>query len=704
MNDQQMATQVDDADFSVQKSIEMPREISWLSFNHRVLQEAEDKSNPLIERMRFLGIFSSNMDEFFRVRVADVRRQMLLTNYTDSIDQSEHLLSEIHSKINQLGKRFDQIYKVLRKDLLKKNIEVLPNTDSMSESQIIWLKNYYRTNIRPFLSPIIAHEEMDLQLSLNDNDFYLAVSMNTGTKTTQAVVEVPTSDTGRFVVLPKEKNQGRLRQILLLEDAIKFSLDDIFKTAFEYESITAHSFKMTRDAELNLSDEIDESLLDKMSSGIHKRLTAEPVRLVYDKEMPEDMVKFLKRRLHFTSFDSFIPSGATRNFRDFIGMPNVGLASLEFTSLASVPSSSFDSYDSAFEAISAKDILLYYPYHSFDYFTEWLRQASFDPKVTAIYINLYRVAKNSKVIGALADATRNGKKVSVVVELHARFDEKNNVDLARQLQTLGARVEFGIPSLKVHSKLCVIERKEKGRIKRYAHTGTGNFHEKNARIYTDYSLFTDHPKITREVMEVFEFIKYSYRQPKLKHLILSPVNSRQRINQLIDHEIALAEAGRKAGFKIKVNNLVDAQINEKLCAAAEAGVEIKLIVRGMCTLKTHTPQQQKNIQITSIIDRFLEHARVMIFGNDGDPKVFITSADLMTRNIDFRVEVGIPIYDVDLKQQIIDVFDIQLKDNVKARVVDNEQKNAYVKRRSGRNIRSQISIHNYLMKVNSLPQ
>lgn len=652
---------------------------------------------PLIERMRFLGIFSSNMDEFFRVRVADVRRQMLLNNDDAPDTNNEALLAEIQDKVNKLNKRFDKIYKRVKKALSEKNIDLLSSHEQMTEQQKEWLDQYFLQHIRPFISPIIAHDSLDLEASLNDDDFYLAVGMTRGSKTTYAVVEVPTKDTDRFILLPLE-NKEHHKQFLLLEDAIVYALNDIFKVAFEYDSVHAYSFKLTRDAELDLSNEIDESLLAKMSSGLKKRLSAEPVRLVYDEQMPEGMVRFLKHRLHFTSYDSLIPSGAIRNFKDFIGMPNVGTSSLEFKSLPTIPSSGFDKHSSAFEAIAERDILLYYPYHAFDYFTEWLRQASFDPKVTEICINIYRVANNSKVLGALTDAARNGKKVTVVVELHARFDEQNNVKVSRELQTRGIQVEFGIPSLKIHSKLCLITRKEGRHLKRYAHIGTGNFHERNARIYTDYSLFTAHDGITSEVAQVFQFIKYSYRHPKLQHLILSPINSRSRFNELIDNEITLARAGKPASMKIKVNNLVDKQLSEKLCEAAEAGVEIQMIVRGMVNMSPGIKGSSANIKFTSIVDRFLEHARVLVFGNDGDPKVFITSGDWMSRNIDRRVEVGTPIYDETLKQQIIDVLNIQLSDNTKARIIDSKQSNHYVERHAGKKVRSQIEIHNYLLE------
>ena len=402
----------------------VPRELSWLAFNERVLQEAADPSTPVIERMRFLGIFSNNMDEFFRVRVADVRRRILLphilTESSDDDVDAEQLMQDIQDKVVKLNKQFDKLYKEVNKELQANNITILPSHTDMSEPQSEWLRQYFRTSVLPFICPIVVHRDMDLGSQLSDDAFYMAVEMKEGEKTEHAVVEIPTSETSRFILLP---NNNRQHQFLLLDDALKHCLDDIFGAVFSYDTITAFSFKMTRDAELDLGDEIEQSVLDKMSKGLRRRLNAEPVRLVYDQEMPDSMLQFLTKRLKFASHDSTIPGGPYRNFRDFIKFPNVGGVSLEHRNLPRVPSFAFDNCDNALDAIAHEDILLYYPYHSFDYFTELLRQAAFDPRVRKITINIYRVAKDSRVLHSLCDAARNGKKVTVVVELHARFDE-----------------------------------------------------------------------------------------------------------------------------------------------------------------------------------------------------------------------------------------------------------------------------------------
>ncbi len=683
----------------------VPRELSWLSFNERVLQEAADPNTPIIERMRFLGIFSNNMDEFFRVRVAEVRRRILLpqmhTEPSDDQVDDESLMQSIQDKVVKLNKQFDKLYQQVTRELQKNNIYILPNHQALSEAQSAWLTHYFRKTVRPYICPIIVHRDMDLASRLSDGDFYLAVQMENeqSNQVEHALIEIPTDETSRFILLPNSNGHSRQKQFILLDDAIKHCLNDIFGSVFSYDQIQAYSFKMTRDAELDLSDDIDQSVLDKMSRGLRRRLQAEPVRLVYDQDMPASLLKMLTKRLKFASHDSMIPSGPYRNFRDFISFPNVGRASLEHRKLPSVPCAAFDRNDNALDAIAGEDILLYYPYHSFGYFTEMLRQAAFDPRVSKITINIYRVAKNSRVLHALIDAARNGKKVTVVVELQARFDESNNIELSKQLESHGIDVDFGIPTLKVHSKLCLIERRERDGPKLYAHIGTGNFHEGNAKIYTDYSYFTAHPEITREVAQVFEFIKYSYKPVQFDHLIVSPLNSRTTLELLIKEEIRRAEAGKKASIHIKVNNLCDNHLAALLCKAAQQGVDVKLLIRGMCSLQTEDKDISDKIQVHSIVDRFLEHARVLIFGNGGNPRVFITSADLMKRNIDHRVEVGVPIYDTRLKRQIIDIFNIQMSDNTKTRIIDKKQTNPYVSSTKKRKIRSQIAIHRYLSKI-----
>ena len=391
------------------------------------------------------------MDEFFRVRVADVRRRILLPSAASDVAEDEELMHGIQDKVAELNLQFDRLYKRVQKDLLGSDISILPSHHKLTAVQAQWLRNYFRDEIRPYVCPILIRKDIDLADQLSDDDFYLAVEIKNGDSASYALIEVPTKETSRFILLPS--SNGKQKQFILLDDALKFSLDDIFKPVFDYDSILAYSFKMTRDAELDISDEINQSTIDKLSEGLHRRLQAEPVRLGYDQDMPETMLKFLTRRLKLTNLDSLIPGSPYRNFRDFIGFPNVGRASLEHKPLATIPNQTFDSFDNALDAIAQRDVLLYYPYNSFGYFTELLRQSAFDPRVEQITINIYRVAKNSKVLSALCDAARNGKKVTVVVELRARFDERNNIEISKQLQSAGIRVAFGIPTLKIHSKL-----------------------------------------------------------------------------------------------------------------------------------------------------------------------------------------------------------------------------------------------------------
>ncbi|NMM42168.1 polyphosphate kinase 1 [Pseudoalteromonas arctica] len=671
-------------------------ELSWLSFNDRVLQEAKDKSNPIIERIRFLGIFSNNLDEFFRVRVADVKRRILLNKLPDTnFDEDEILLTQIQQKVLLLGKKFNLIHEQILKDLIAHNIHV-DRPEQLNEFHINWLKNFFHDNVLQHISPILLDENKDYSDQINDTMTYILVEMNND-KSHYAMLEVPTDRVPRFIILPPEKTR-RHKTIVMLDDIITFFLSDIFSSFFDFDNIQGYAIKLTRDAEYNLDDELEEGILDKMSKGLKQRIYAEPVRLVYDQTMPESILKVMKKRLGVTHHDALIPGGRYRNFRDFIGFPNVGRQYLENKKLPALQSSAFNNHASVFDAISKQDILLYYPYHTFNHLLEYVRQAAFDPKVTQIKVNIYRVASKSRLISSLINAAKNGKKVTVMVELKARFDEQNNIEWAKVLSAAGIKVIFGIPALKVHSKLCIVHRKEKGQIVKYAHIGTGNFHEKTAKIYTDFSLFTKHQGICDESDSVFKFIESSYKPFVFEHLMISPVNARQLLLGLIHQEITHVENGKVGRITLKINNLVDKELIDCLYLAARSGVKIRIIVRGMCSLVPGLNNFSDNIRVISIVDRFLEHPRVMVFANNGDEKVYISSADWMTRNLDHRVEVGVPIYDEKLKQLIIDVLELQFKDRTKARIIDSEQKNHYVRRGNRKKIRSQIAIYDHLKK------
>ncbi|EIV8505982.1 polyphosphate kinase 1 [Vibrio parahaemolyticus] len=673
------------------------KELSWLSFNERVLQEAADKTVPLIERIRFLGIFSNNLDEFYKVRFADVKRRILINQERGGSDNSKRLLSKMQAKALKLNEQFDELYSELIREMARRRI-FLVNEHQLDEAQEKWISKYFRKEVMPHITPLLMKDEIDVLQFLKDEYAYIAVELRKEDHSQYALIEIPTDHLPRFVMVPEQKGKRR-KTIILLDNIIRYCLDELFKGFFDYDELAGYAMKMTRDAEYDLRNEIEYSLLEQMSAGVNQRLTAMPVRFVYEREMPQEMLDFLCSKLRISNYDNLIPGGRYHNFKDFIAFPNVGREYLENKPMPPMKCADFEGYANSFEAIKAKDILLYYPYHTFDHIGELVRQASFDPKVLSIKINIYRVAKDSRLMNSLIDAVHNGKNVTVVVELQARFDEEANIEWSKVLTEAGVHVIFGAPGLKIHSKLLMISRREGDDIIRYAHIGTGNFHEKTARIYTDFSLLTADQEITNEVRNVFGYIENPYRPVKFNHLMVSPRNSRTQIYRLIDNEIANAKAGKKAGLTIKVNNLVDKGIVTRLYAASNAGVKINMIIRGMCALVPGIEGVSENIRIISIVDRFLEHPRVVITHNDGDPQVYISSADWMTRNIDHRIEVAAPVRDPRLKQRIIDITNIHFTDTVKARLIDKEMSNSYVPRGNRKKVRSQVAIYDYLKNI-----
>ncbi|MGR5361048.1 polyphosphate kinase 1 [Vibrio barjaei] len=673
------------------------KELSWLSFNERVLQEAADKTVPLIERIRFLGIFSNNLDEFYKVRFSDVKRRILINQESGINDNSKHLLGKMQSKALKLNLRFDELYNELILEMARRRI-FLVNETQLSDTQQKWVKKYFRNEVLPHLTPFMLGEDINVLQFLKDEYAYIVVDMQKEQSSQYAILEIPTDHLPRFVMVPEQKGKRR-KTIILLDNIIRYCLDDIFRGFFDYDELNGYAMKMTRDAEYDLSLEVEHSLLEQMSESVNQRLTAMPVRFVYEREMPEEMLNTLCSKLGISNYDSLIPGGRYHNFKDFIGFPNVGREYLENKPLPPMRCADFDGYDNQFEAIRAQDILLHFPYHTFDHITELVRQASFDPKVIGIKINVYRVAKDSRLMNSLIDAVHNGKNVTVVVELQARFDEEANIEWSRVLTENGVQVIFGAPGLKIHAKLLLISRREEGEITRYAHIGTGNFHEKNARIYTDFSLLTADQEIANEVRNVFGYIENPYRPVKFNYLIVSPRNSRKQLYRLIDTEIANAKAGKKGKLTLKINNLVDKGLINKLYGASNAGVKIQMIIRGMCSLVPGVEGVSDNIKIISIVDRFLEHPRVIIAHNNGDPQVYISSADWMTRNIDHRIEVAAPVRDARLKQRIIDIINLHFTDTMKARWIDKEMSNSYVPRGNRKKVRSQMAIYDYLKKV-----
>ena len=670
-----------------------PRELSWLSFNQRVLQEADDPDVPMIQRLRYLGIFSSNLDEFFRVRVAEVRRLITLSTGQRKQKATE-LLTEIQERVFELQGEFESISEKLLRELAKRKIYLI-NETQLDEGQLRFVEGYFEETVLPELEPILLRDDQKIP-NLTDESLYLAVDMETSSGPQYAVIEVPTDRLDRFIPIPKKKG-GRGRVYIVLDNIIRACLARTFRGVFEITSASAYCFKFSRDAELEIDASINESLIEKMASSLKQRQKADAVRFVFDEEMPERLLSYLRKRFGFGKYDSLIPGGRYHNSKDFMSFPNAGPKYLEFKPLPTIPVERLEQRKSSvLDAIREKDVLLYYPYHSFDYVVDVLKTAALDPDVQAIKICLYRVAKNSRVIDALVNAIHNGKRVVAVVELAARFDEQANIHWAQRLTDAGVEVIFGIPGLKVHSKLFLIERKEAGQVNLYSHVGTGNFNEKTARLYTDFALMTYDQEIGREVAKVFDFLKYPYMRPNFDHLLVSPHSSRPGLLKLIQREIKHARDGFKASLTLKCNNLVDRQIAMKLYEASQCGVEVKLIIRGMCSILPGVKGISDKVDAISIVDRYLEHPRVYAFHNRGKPDYYIGSADLMTRNIDYRVEVLCPVYDDAAQKMLQDILDQQWYDNVKARDLSVDRLNQFVTDGKAANIRSQESIHRYL--------
>ena len=649
-----------------------PRELSWLSFNARVLQEAQDKEVPLIQRVRYLGIFSNNLDEFFRVRVAEVRRLISLSSGKRH-QRAEKLLAAIQYRVLLLQQDFEVIYANLLRELARKGVYLI-NETQLQDDQLAFVEAFFHSKVLPELEPILLRDDQPIP-NLADESLYLAVDIDTTSGPQYALLEVPTNRLDRFIEIPGRKG-GKGRVFIVLDNIIRACLPQVFRGVFEIDAVSAYCFKFSRDAELEIDASINESLITKMTSGLKQRRRADAVRFVFDEQIPKRMLDYLRRRFGFGRYDSMIPGARYHNSKDFMGFPNAGSKYLEFKPLPTIPVDRLDTEGSIFTAIREQDVFLYYPYHAFDYLLDVLKTAALDPNVVAIRICLYRVAKNSRVVDALVNAKDNGKAVQVVVELAARFDEQANIAWAQRLTDAGIEVIFGIPGLKVHSKLFLIERRESQKICYYSHIGTGNFNENTARLYTDFSLLTFDQSIGRDVAKVFDFLKYNYRRPEYEQLLVSPHSSRPGLMAMIDREIKHARDGYRAEIILKCNNIVDPQFSSKLYEASQAGVEIRLIVRGMCSLTPGVPGLSENIQAISIVDRYLEHARVYVFHNRGRPDYYFGSADLMTRNIDFRVEVLCPLRDPEAQKTVQDILDQQWHDNVKARRINIEQDNA----------------------------
>lgn len=674
------------------------REISWLSFNARVLQEAEDPNVPLFERIRFLGIFSNNLDEFFRVRVAAVRRMLEYENDDEAL-LGNFTASELYDKIQQTvilqQQKAQEIYRNIWREMANENIFML-DEKQLSHEQGIYVRKYFNVKVLPNIVPIMLGKSIKFPY-LRDKSVYLAVKLSllySPEKFAYALIRVPSRSVSRFLVLPE---QGNKKYIIMVDDVIRYCLNDVFPI-FNYDHFEAFTIKVTRDAELDIDDDISTSFMEKIELSLKKRKVGTPVRLIYDREMPDDLLEFIMKKMKLDGAEKTVAGGRYHNHKDFMNFPEIGKPHHYYQSLPPIPHKDLVPHQSILKKLRHKDVLLHYPYQSFSHFIDLLREAAIDPKVREIGITIYRVSETSKVVNALLNAIRNGKKVTVVIELQARFDEEANIYWSNKLQDEGAHVINGIPGLKVHCKLAWIQRKEKNGFRNYAYIGTGNFHEGTARVYADKGLLTADPEIANDVANMFEFFKHTYYHFNYNQIIISPFSMRNFFIQKIDQEIANARKGKKAYMILKMNSLIDPVMIDKLYEADQAGVKIQLIIRGIFGLKTGNPALSKNIEAISIVDKFLEHTRVFLFANGGKENIYISSADWMPRNLDRRIEVACPIHSPEIRGELKELLRIQLRDNTKARILDGELSNRYNNPGNGARYRAQEDYHTYIKK------
>ena len=672
------------------------RDLSWLQFNSRVLQEAQDLNNPIIERVRFLGIFSKNLDEFFRVRVATIQRLSKLSETKKIKRQSGNwepkiLLNRIQEVITKQNKEVESTYSELMSSLNEIGINLIKETE-LTDGQKDFIRKFYVEKISPSVFTMVLDPKRSFP-ELNDESIYLSIRLISETgNPICSIIEIPTELHGRFIVLPKYGKS----YIMYIDDVLRYNLRYAY-FIFPTDDIEAHSFKISRDSELDIDqhDISKKTILDRVRTGLEDRLEGDPVRISFDRSMKIEDLKDLTDRIGISGNDSFYPGGRYHNKKDLINFPNIGGAELEYPILKPKSHPDLDLDRSILNVIRNKDVLLFTPYHTFLYIIRFLREVAMDPQVKRIHITLYRLANQSRVISALINAAKNGKIVNVVIELQARFDEKKNIHYLEKMRKEGILVQTGIEGLKVHSKLICIERVFENKIEFFSIIGTGNFNEISANTYTDYYLMTSRKKITKEVIRVFEYLAEPYKAQKFKHLIVSPNFTRDKIIDAIDREIKNAKSGLDSGIWMKFNSLSSYAMIDKLYEASCAGVKIKLIVRGICSIIPGVKDLSENIEVISILDRYLEHSRVYAFSNNGDWNMYISSFDLMTRNLDLRIEVGVPIYDKNIKSQIKDHLDILWKDNVKSRLNGIDESKSY-RHIAGPKIRSQIRLHKYV--------
>ena len=682
----------------MQKRKTIIRDISWLSFNNRVLQEAADDTVPLKERIRFLGIFSNNLDEFFRVRVAALRKMIDLGSKAKMHLERDpkSILEEIQEKVNLQQIEFERIWKEIQRELTKQHINLV-NEKKLTSLQQKFVLDYFNEEVRSYIVPLMIESIQNFPI-LNDKSIYLACTLSSKERQIPqrfALVSVPARHLPRFLVLPSRNEE---QFIILLEDVIRFCLPNIF-SFFGYDQFSAHLIKLTRDAEIDIDIDVSTSLIQKIEKGIKNRKKGKPVRFVFDKDIDISLLTYLVKRLGLSLQENLVPGSRIHNFKDFINFPDA-VFSQKSQRKKPFTHPLLKNTNSVTKIVFKKDVLLHLPYHSFDSVIDLLREAAIDPQVVSIKITCYRLASRSKVINALTNAVRNGKQVTAMLELRARFDEEANLLWKEEMEDAGVKVLIGVPNLKVHAKLCLIKKRVNNITTHYGFVSTGNLNEKTALAYGDHCLLTSDRKIMADVNRIFTYLENPKTRIGMlgacKTLMVSPTGMRRQLMALINREIKNARQKKEAGITLKLNSLSDEQLILKLEEAAKAGVEIKMLIRGICCMFTENKKFKKNILALSIVDEYLEHARVMIFQNGGHEKVFISSADWMVRNIDHRIEAGCPILEKGIRKEIIDIINIQLKDNIKARILDNEGSNEYVNPRNKAKVRSQVETYNYL--------
>lgn len=682
----------------------IPRDISWLSFNGRVLQEAEDETVPLSERIKFLGIYSNNMDEFFRVRVAGLKRAMILSEKDAKdifFDTPQTILEELNRRVMRQQKRFDKTWQNIQLEMAKEKI-FIKTARELDAKQQQFVRDYYEEEVESNVIPLMLDESRPMPY-LRDKSLYLGIAMRRSDweyETKLAAIEVPTRRNGRFILLPSPKTE---KHVILLEDVIKFNLPYIF-SYFGFDNFAAHSFKITKDAEFDLDNDINTTLVEKIEKGIKNRRKGKPTRFVFDQEMDSTVVEFLIKKLNLSKKDSIIPGQKIHNFKDFMGFPQIFKAKATPKTRTPFDHPDFDGHQRISDVLLKKDVLLSFPYHNFHAVIDLLREAAIDPDVQSIFVTIYRMAEKSKIANALVNAARNGKDVTVMLELQARFDEEHNLEWKERFEMEGIKVLLGLPNKKVHAKLCIIKKRANNKTVQYGFVSTGNINEKTAKIYGDYCLMTSNRNVMADINKIFHALKRSKLDihqtlKPTNTLLVCPTNMRTSILTHIDYEIQEATAGRKGHMVVKVNSLSDKTLIKKIYQAAEAGVKVDMIIRGIyCAINQEKFKEPLNT--ISIVDEYLEHARVMYFYSAGKEIVYISSADWMTRNLDHRVEAALRITNKKIKNELIDMLAIQLKDNVKARILNNQLDNSYVVN-DRPPLRSQVELYKYLRRKTS---